>query len=96
MSEATLKRGFTYDTVAIGQRARSAARTVTDTDHSMFMMLTGGWHPLHSDEPFAKSVGAKGRMVQGTFGIALALGGHLESQILQSADPLVAALGIVD
>lgn len=96
MSDATLPLGFTYDTVAVGQRARSAARTVTDADHSLFMMLTGAWHPIHSDEPFAQGVGAKGRMVQGTFGIALALGGHMESEILRSADSLVGALGIVD
>ena len=96
MSANTLPRGFTYDTIAVGQRARSAGRTVSEADHSLFMMLTGGWHPIHCDEPFAKSTGARGRLVQGTFGVALALGGHLESDVLQSADPLAGALGIVE
>ena len=32
--------------------------------------------------------------MQGTFGIALAAGSHLESEVLQSADPLAAALGL--
>jgi len=93
---STIPLGFTYATIAIGQRATTATRTITESDHSLFMMLTGAWHPIHSDEPFARAAGAKGRIVQGTFGVALALGGHLESQVLQSSDPLVAALGIVD
>lgn len=93
---AAIPLGFTYATIAVGQRSRTAARTVTETDHNTFMMLTGAWHPIHSDELFAKAAGAKGRMVQGTFGIALAVGGHLESEVLKSSDPLVAALGIVD
>lgn len=88
--------GFSYATIAAGQRARTSGRTVTESDHSMFMMLTGAWHPIHSDELFAQKAGVKGRMVQGTFGIALAVGSHLESEVLKSSDPLVAALGLVD
>ena len=94
MSDTSIPIGFTFDTIAVGQRARSSARTVTETDHSLFMMLTGAWFPIHADEPFAQTAGAKGRIVQGTFGIALAAGSHLESEVLQSADPLVAALGL--
>lgn len=93
---STIPKGFTFDTLEVGQTARSAARTITDADHGLFMMLTGGWHPVHADEPFARSVGMRGRMVQGTFGLALALGSHLEAEVLQSADPLVAALGVVE
>jgi acyl dehydratase len=93
---ASIPLGFSYSTIAVGQRSRTAARTVTEADHNMFMMLTGAWHPIHSDEVFAKAAGVKGRLVQGTFGIALAVGGHLESEVLKSSDPLVAALGIVD
>jgi acyl dehydratase len=94
MTDASIPVGFTFDTIAVGQRARSSARTVTETDHSLFMMLTGAWFPIHSDEGYAQAAGAKGRIVQGTFGLALAAGSHLESEVLQSADPLVAALGL--
>jgi acyl dehydratase len=96
MTSTTIPLGFTYDTIAVGQTARSPGRTVTDTDHSLFMMLTGGWHPIHSDETAARAAGARGRIVQGTFGIALALGGHLESALLESRDPLVAAIGLLE
>ena len=93
MSES-IPIGFTYDTLAVGQRAQSAARTITETDHSLFMMLTGGWYPIHSDETYARAAGAKGRIVQGTFGIALAAASHLENAVLQSANPVIAALGL--
>lgn len=98
MSDATaptIPIGFTYDTLEVGQTAVSHGRTVTEADHGLFMMMTGAWHPIHCDEEFAKA-GPGRRLVQGTFGIALALGSHLESDLLRSADPLVSALGIQD
>ena len=63
MSDAAIPIGFTFDTIAVGQRAGSDARTITETDHSLFMMLTGGWYPIHSDEIHARAAGAKGRIV---------------------------------
>jgi acyl dehydratase len=90
----TIPLGFTYDTIEVGQKSTSQGRTVTDTDHSMFMMLTGGWHPIHCDVEHARQAGLEKLLVQGTFGVALALGSHLEAPLLQSADPLVGALGI--
>lgn len=88
--------GFTYDTVEVGQKSVSHGRTVSQADHSLYMMLTGGWHPIHCDEEFAQEAGLDKLLVQGTFGVAIALGSHLEAQLLKSADPLVAALGIKD
>lgn len=94
MSRNTIPLGFTYDTVEVGQKSVSQGRTVTDADHSMFMMLTGGWHPIHCDVEHARQAGLDRLLVQGTFGVALALGSHLEAPLLQSSDPLVGALGI--
>jgi len=86
--------GFTYDMIEVGQKSVSQARTVTDADHSLFMMLTGGWHPIHCDTEYAQGAGLEKLLVQGTFGVALALGSHLEAPLLKSADPLIGALGI--
>lgn len=94
MTQNTIPLGFTYDTIEVGQKSVSQGRTVTDADHSLFMMLTGGWHPIHSDVEHARQVGLEKLLVQGTFGIALALGSHLELPLLQSSDPLIGALGI--
>jgi len=90
---AEIPKGFTYDSLAVGQRSVSKGRTVTETDHGLFMMLTGAWHPIHADEHYARTTVLGRRFAQGTLGIALALG-NLEAEILVSADPLVAALGI--
>jgi acyl dehydratase len=94
MSQNTILLGFTYDTIEVGQKSVSQGRTVTDADHSLFMMLTGGWHPIHCDVEHARQAGLEKLLVQGTFGVALALGSHLEAPLLQSSDPLVGALGI--
>ena len=90
-----IPRGFSYETLAVGQRSTSKGRTITEADHSLFMMLTGAWHPIHADEEYAKTTPLGRRVAQGTLGIALALG-HLEADLLESAEPLVAALGITD
>lgn len=90
----TIPLGFTYDTIEVGQKSVSQGRTVSEADHQLFMMLTGGWHPIHCDVEHARQAGLDKLLVQGTFGVALALGSHLEAPLLQSADPLVGALGI--
>ena len=92
---AEIPKGFTFDTLSIGQRSISKGRTVTEADHGLFMMLTGAWHPIHADEEYAKTTPLGRRVAQGTLGIALALG-NLEGELLISADPLVAALGIAE
>lgn len=94
MPQNTIPLGFTYDTLEVGQKSVSQGRTVTDADHSLFMMLTGGWHPIHCDVEHARQAGLEKLLVQGTFGVALALGSHLEAPLLQSSDPLIGALGI--
>src|ERR1700744_4019641 len=38
---------------AADQVFRSAARTVTETDLTMFSMVTGDWNAIHSDAEFA-------------------------------------------
>ncbi len=93
-SGGTIPLDFTYDTLQVGQKSVSAGRTISDADHNLFMMLTGGWHPIHCDVEHAREAGLDGLLVQGTFGVALSLGSHLEAPLLRSADPLVGALGI--
>lgn len=84
---------FTFDTLEIGTRLVSGGRTITETDHGIFMMLSGDWEPIHCDEEYAKTTPIGRRVVHGALGIAMALGG-LQAGLLRSRDPLVAALGI--
>ncbi len=91
---AEIPFGFTYDTVQIGQVSRTHGRTITDTDITFYMMLTGGWHPVHCDREFMRTNGLGPVRAQGSFGIALSLGSHLESSVLEGAEEFVRAMGV--
>ncbi len=63
-----------YEDFEIGQVFDSPGRTVTETDLSLFCMMSGDWHPLHSDEEYAKTTQFGRRVVGGVFGVALVTG----------------------
>ena len=84
---------FTFDTLEVGTKLVSGGRTITETDHGLFTMLSGDWEPIHCDEEYAKATPIGRRLVHGSLGIALAMGG-LQAGLLRSKDPLIAALGI--
>lgn len=63
-----------YEDLEIGQKFSSLARTVTETDLTVFSMLSGDWNPVHSDVEFARRTDAGQRLVHGAFGIALVTG----------------------
>lgn len=63
-----------YEDFDDGQIFDSPGRTVTDTDLSLFCMLSGDWHPLHSDEEYAKTTQFGRRVVGGIFGVAIVTG----------------------
>lgn len=85
---------FTYETIEVGQISRTHGRTITDTDITFYMMLTGGWHPVHCDREFMRKNGLGAVRAQGSFGIAVSLGSHLESSVLEGADDFVRAMGV--
>ena len=85
---------FTYDTVELHQMSTTHGRTITDTDITFYMMLTGGWHPVHCDREFMKKAGLGAVRAQGSFGIAVSLGSHLESSVLEGSDEFVRAMGV--
>lgn len=57
-----------------GQSFVSQGRTLTETDLTMFSMLTGDWNPVHSDAEFAKNTRFGQRLMHGAFGIGIAIG----------------------
>ena len=40
---------------AVGETLVSPARTLTESDVHAFAALTGDWHPLHTDVPYASA-----------------------------------------
>ncbi len=90
----TIPVGFTYETLQIGQTAVSLGRTITEADITLYMMLTGGWHPVHCDRDFMEKNGLGPVRAQGSMGIALSLGSHLEAALVVSSEPFVRAMGV--
>lgn len=78
--------------LVIGQRWRSDARTLSQTELDLFTMLTGDRHPLHADAHFAAQSHFGSRIFQGTYGIALAVA--LSTELPRLHEPIVAATGI--
>lgn len=54
-----------YGELAIGQKARSRGRTITETDVVNFCGLTGNWLEIHSNAEFSKKTLFGQRVVQG-------------------------------
>jgi acyl dehydratase len=55
-------------------------------------MVSGDWHPIHSDEGYAKERGLPGRLFQGSFGILIATG--MATKLPHFSDEIVGATGI--
>jgi 3-hydroxybutyryl-CoA dehydratase len=58
----------------VGAHLESRARTVTETDVTMFSALTGDWHPQHSDVEWAKRSLFGERVAHGLLVLSLAVG----------------------
>jgi 3-hydroxybutyryl-CoA dehydratase len=43
-----------YEDITIGQKFRSGGRTITEGYVLQFAMLSGDWHPLHTDYAYAR------------------------------------------
>jgi len=63
-----------FDEVEVGQRWRSAARTVTEADVVNFACLTGDFNPLHVDHEYAKQTPFGRPIAHGLLGMALVAG----------------------
>lgn len=59
----------------VGEVFTSPARTITETDVVLFASLTGDWHPLHTDDTYARTTMFGERIAHGmlTFSIGMVL-----------------------
>ncbi|MFY0545063.1 MaoC/PaaZ C-terminal domain-containing protein [Brevibacillus sp. H7] len=58
----------------MGELWRSRGRTITETDIILFAGLSGDWHPLHTDQEFAKETMFQQRIAHGTLILSVATG----------------------
>jgi acyl dehydratase len=81
-----------FNELVVGSEFVGAGRTLTEADLSIACMVSGDWHPIHSDENFAKQRGLPGRLFQGSFGILIATG--MATALPHFSDEIVGATGI--
>lgn len=63
-----------FEDFSVGQKFISGGRTITETDLTMFSMISGDWNPIHADAVHAAGTRFGQRLVHGTLGIAIATG----------------------
>jgi acyl dehydratase len=63
-----------FEDVVEGQEYVSAPRKVTENDLLSFTDISGDRHPIHTDAEYARSTVFGQRILQGPFGIAVAMG----------------------
>ncbi|MCX7635222.1 MAG: MaoC/PaaZ C-terminal domain-containing protein [Syntrophales bacterium] len=56
---------------AVGEVFVSPGRTITETDITFFAMLTGDWHPLHTDVEYAKKTPFGERIAHGMLSLCV-------------------------
>jgi acyl dehydratase len=83
-----------FGDLVAGRRFVGPGRTLTETDHGLFMMLVGDWHPIHADAEYARGTSFGQRVMHGSFGVALAMG--MLGGLLEHAEPIIGALGLAD
>lgn len=81
-----------FHELAVGNEFIGTGRTLTEADLSIACMVSGDWHPIHSDENYAKERGLSGRLFQGSFGLFIATG--MATKLPHFSDEIVGATGI--
>jgi acyl dehydratase len=81
-----------FSELMVGSEFIGNGRTLTEADLSIACMISGDWHPIHSDETYAGQRGLPGRLFQGSFGILIATG--MATALPHFSDEIVGATGI--
>jgi len=81
-----------FNELVVGSQFVGTGRTLTESDLSIACMISGDWHPIHSDENYAKARGLPGRLFQGSFGILIATG--MATALPHFSDEIVGATGL--
>jgi acyl dehydratase len=81
-----------FSELFVGSEFIGSGRTLTEADLSISCMVSGDWHPIHSDESYARQRGLPGRLFQGSFGILIATG--MATALPHFSDEIVGATGI--
>ncbi|MBI4362824.1 MAG: MaoC family dehydratase N-terminal domain-containing protein [Euryarchaeota archaeon] len=81
-----------FEDLKVGDKFTTARRTVTEADITAFAGLSGDFHPLHTDEEYAKKGPFKGRIAHGMLTLSIASGLKVRQGLF--TDTLIAFLGM--
>jgi len=81
-----------FEDVTVGREYVSGCRRVTESDLESFTDISGDRHPIHTDPEFARKTAFGQRILQGPFGIAVALG--LFTEFAEFTDAAIAVTDI--
>lgn len=84
-------KGKYFEDWEVGDEFVTASRTITEWDIMQFACWSGDFNPLHTDEEYAKSSPAGGRIAHGL--LTLCLGTGLANQTLAYEGMTMALLG---
>jgi len=82
---------YYFEDFAVGQVFECGGRTITETDLTMFSMVSGDWNPLHANAEYAKGTRYGQRVVHGILGMAISTGMLHELGVFH--DSVIAMLG---
>lgn len=60
-----------FEDYEVGEVLVTPGRTITETDIVMFAMMTGDWHPIHTNREYAKDTFFGERIAHGMLGLTL-------------------------
>lgn len=81
-----------FEDVVVGSEYVSDRRRITESDLDAFTEISGDRHPIHTDAEFARKSAFGQRILQGTFGVAVAVG--LFTQFTEFTDAAIALTDI--
>ncbi len=89
---SVLVKGWFFEDFEVGKEIVSPGRTVTEADIVNFAGLTGDWHPLHTDEEYAKKTMFGRRIAHGALTFAIMTGLLVRTGVFE--ETLLAFYGI--
>jgi len=82
MSDLPLNKGLFFEDFEVGQKANTAARTITEHDIVAFAGLSGDFNQIHVDAEFAKATPIGQRIAHGLLGLSIASGLAVQTGLL--------------
>ncbi len=79
----TAQRGMFFEEFAVGQKVRSAGRTVTESDVVAFAGLSGDFNQIHTDAEYARSTPFGQRVAHGLCVMSIASGLAVQTGIME-------------